>query len=283
MNIVWLVIGLLASTLVFLMGLRWSDYSSDKTVWKDLASRAARSGRVYHPDLVKNLPEPAQRYFNYSIRPGTPIITAVEVEMNGQLGLGTIDKPDYKTMTARQILALPQGFVWRVTVSALSGSDVATEQMSWSRFWLFGLIPVVRAGNNPDHHRSAIGRLVSESAFWVPASLLPSGYVRWESAGSDTARAIVSCGEYTQAVDLSVADNGQLERVIIQRWSNENPEKEFVEQPFGGYLSDFRDFGGYRLPCKVEGGNLIGTDQYFPFYKAKVIDIRLLDEQHGQT
>jgi hypothetical protein len=37
------------------------------------------------------------------------------------------------------------------------------------------------------------------------------------------------------------------------------------EQPFGGYLSDFREVNGYRLPMRVEGGNLIGTGDYLPF------------------
>ena len=69
-------------------------------------------------------------------------------------------------------------------------------------------------------------------------------------------------------------DNGQPSRVVIQRWSNENADKEFREQPFGGYLSEFREINGYRLPMRVEGGNLIGTQEYFPFYKAEVQTVR---------
>lgn len=28
-------------------------------------------------------------------------------------------------------------------------------------------------------------------------------------------------------------------------------------QPFGGYLSEFREFGGYRLPTRIEAGNFL--------------------------
>jgi hypothetical protein len=63
--------------------------------------------------------------------------------------------------------------------------------------------------------------------------------------------------------------------VVIQRWSNANPAQVYREQPFGGDLSDFRRVGGYRLPFRVEGGNLIGTPDYFPFFKAEVTAIRL--------
>lgn len=69
-------------------------------------------------------------------------------------------------------------------------------------------------------------------------------------------------------------DDGRPVRVVIQGWSNENPDKAFREQPFGGGVSDFREFDGYRLQTQVEGGNHIGTDDYFPFYRARVTSIR---------
>ena len=112
--------------------------------------------------------------------------------------------------------------------------------------------------------------------FWTPAALLPNEYVRWEEIDDNSARVIVSFGEFEQAVELSVAEDGAPQRVVMQRWSNENPQKEFRYQPFGGVLSDFRQFGGYTLPTTVDGGNHIGTDEYFPFYKARVNALRPL-------
>lgn len=134
---------------------------------------------------------------------------------------------------------------------------------------------MVRAGGTSDHHRSAFARVISEGAFWVPSSLLPSRNVVWEATDEATARAIVTYGEERQAVDISIDDDGRPTRVIVQRWSNANLEKEFKYQPFGGYLSKFKDFDGYQLPTRVEGGNFIGTDCYFPFFKAEVTDIRI--------
>jgi len=80
----------------------------------------------------------------------------------------------------------------------------------------------------------------------------------------------------TQTVDITVADDGCPTTVVIPRWSNANADKSYRLQPFGGYLSEFRDFDGYRLPTRVEGGNFIGTDGYFPFYKAIVDAIRFI-------
>lgn len=272
----WLAIflGALGACALLLLLWRLSDIRAERRVWNDLLRHTGAIGPAFDPAVVAALPEPAQRYFRYTIAPGTPLVSVVEIEMGGQLGLGTKKQPAYRPMTAHQILAPPTGLIWRVRTGLISGSDAATPQASWTRFWLLQLIPVVRVSGGADHHRSAFGRVVSEGAFWVPSSLLPSSNVSWEPVDENTARATVTYGDYSQSIELTVAADGRPCRVVIQRWSNENPDKEFREQPFGGYLSDFRQFGGYRLPTHVEGGNMIGTDDYFPFYAAAIQEIR---------
>ncbi len=155
-----------------------------------------------------------------------------------------------------------------------AGSDGANEDTSWSRFWLFGIVPVARAGNNDDHARSAFGRYVAEAVFWSPAALLPGENVRWEAIDDSTVRVIVRHRRLEQAVELSVDADGKLSKVIFQRWSDANPAKTFQLQPFGGYLSDYKDFGGFRLPTRVEAGNFFGTDDYFAFFKVTVTSVR---------
>jgi hypothetical protein len=135
----------------------------------------------------------------------------------------------------------------------------------------------VRAGG-PDHQRSAFGRVVVEGAFWAPASLLPSEHVHWQPLDDNSARVIVRYGDFEQAVDIYVDGSGAPTQVRIQRWSNSNADREYREQPFGGELSEFRRFAGYRLPTRVEGGNHIGTPDYFPFFRADVTQIRFLPE-----
>ncbi len=252
---------------------RLLDARHDKAVWRRLIVLAGPPASTFETAMVEHLPEPARRYFHYSIAPGAWLHSAVEINMTGKIGLGGKAAPNYRPMRGRQLLAPPHGLVWRLWSGAISGSDGATPATSWTRFWLFGFIPVVRVGGNPDHHRSAFGRVVAEAAFWAPASLLPGAHVRWAPVDADTAEAIVSYGAFKQRVAITVTDTGQPSRVVIQRWSNENKERTFREQPFGGNLSGFKEVDGYRLPTRVEGGNHFGTDDYFPFYKADVTDI----------
>lgn len=73
---------------------------------------------------------------------------------------------------------------------------------------------------------------------------------------------------------MEVEPNCKPVQVKFMRWSNANPEKVFRLQPFGGYLSDFREAQGFRVPFYVEAGNQFGTEEYFPFFKAKINSIR---------
>lgn len=255
-------------------------------VWKKLIHvDAPATSDVFTLDLVADLPSPARRYFEHMIKQDTPMKRVSYIEMGGRLGLGPKNAPDYMALSATQISAFPDGFVWKVKSGqgpmVLTGFDGLYRDKSWSRFWLMHSIPAGRAGgrskHREDHRRAAFGRLVAEVAFWSPAALLPNDKVRWEALDKNIARATIEHNGLIQTVDIYIRDSGQPEKVIIPRWSDANSDNIYQIQPFGGYLSDFKDFDGYRLPTHVEGGNFIGTDAFYPFFIADIKDIKFFD------
>lgn len=263
-----LLLGLLGLALLLAL-----DRRADDAEWNRLAALQPAAPKRFAPDMVADLPEPARRYFAYTILPGTPLLTVAEIEMTGQFSLGSRDAPAWQPMAARQILAAPEGFVWSMRTTGgmpLSGSDTG----AWTRFRIFWLLPVARLGGDPDHTRSAFGRYAAEAVFWTPAALLPGPGVTWEPVDADTARVIVRHGALEQAVDVTVDPEGRPVEVSFQRWSNANPDKVHRLQPFGATPADFREVQGYRLPFRVEAGNMFGTDDYFPFFLADVTEIR---------
>lgn len=266
---------------ILLVGLgvwRWTDLRADSDAWQQLARFQVEDPEVFNLEMIEGLPEPAQRFFTFSIRPGTKLHRVVEITMEGDFSLGTKADPNYMPMSARQIIAAPHGSVWQVTAGQvpmrMSGSDGTNQGDSWSRFWLLELIPVLRVGGDRDHARSALGRFVSEALFWSPAALLPSENVRWEAVDSNTARVIVQQDGFEQSVDVTVAENGAPQTIVFPRWSNANPTQQYQLQPFGGHLFNFKLVDGFMLPMRVEAGNFFGTKAYFPFYKATITDIR---------
>lgn len=262
---------------VFIIGtllLRWSDQKADAAERHRLLKFQSNTEAFFEPSMVEDLPAPARRYFLFTIAPGTPLYTVADIFMDGQFSLGSKHKPNYMEMKAHQTLSYPQGFVWKMSaykgLMSLSGSDSGT----WTRFWLLGFIPVARMGGDNDHTRSAFGRYVAEAVFWTPAALLPRCGVVWEQVDAMTARVIVTHGDLTQSVDVTVDDIGRPRIVKFLRWSNANPKKIHRLQLFGGYLSQFREFSGFTLPSHVEAGNDFETKEYFPFFVANVSDIQ---------
>lgn len=279
-----LMAALLTTGLALTVGIqlaRWSrDRAEAQRAWDALLGSRIALPERFDPLQVEGLPEPARRYFRFAIEPGARLSSVARIRMQGELSLRTREDPRYEPMRAEQVLAAPRGLVWRLEVGhgalRVSGSDGMLGDRSWTRFWLWRLLPVVRAGGDPDHLRSSFGRVVAEAAFWTPAFLLPRPGVSWSAVDADTARASVAYLDMVQEVEIRVAPDGQPLWVRIPRWSNANPDQVFRTQPFGGELSDFRLVEGYRLPFQVDGGNFFGTDDYFPFYRARVIDLHML-------
>ena len=274
-----ILLGVLILAGLVLSAWRLLDHRADRKAMRELVGAQPAQPPVFAAEMVADLPEPARRYFLYTIEPGTPLATIARIRMTGRFGMGGRSNPNYLDFEATQVLAMPSGFVWKMHarrgLMRLSGSD----SQQWTRFWLMGLLPVARLGGDPDHTRSAFGRYVAEAVFWTPAALLPGPGVTWEGLDTDKVRVTVEYHGLSQSVDLNVSASGQPIEVSFQRWSNANPEKKHRLQPFGGYLSEFRLFGGFRLPTRVEAGNHFDTDQYFPFFVADVSVVEFPGEQ----
>lgn len=273
----------LAIPAVMVAGLTlWRQVDSrrvDRT-WSRLCEAAHRDMGVFRSSMVDGLPDPARRFFLYTIGEGAPLRVVSEVAMRGEIGFGDKAEPRYTSMRGHQIIAPPRGFVWKLDAGSglmrISGSDGFDRLNSWTSFWLMNIVPIVRVGGERNHARSAFGRVVAEAVFFVPAALLPHNGVIWEGVSADTALATVSFQGLKQTVDVSVDEAGRPHRILLPRWSNANPEKEYRIQPFGGTFSDFKRFDGYMLPTRIEGGNFIGTSDYFPFYKARIESVEFL-------
>ncbi|MGC9386254.1 MAG: DUF6544 family protein, partial [Hydrogenovibrio sp.] len=159
-------------SLLALVALRWRDAADEHREWQRLSAQQPLNPIRFDPAMVNNLPPAAQAFFRFAILPGTPLKTVAEIDMGGEFSLGDRTNPNDQPMKASQILAAPQGFIWKLErfgKMGVTGSDSA----HWTRFRIFSLLPVARLGGTTDHRRSAFGRYVAEALFWTPAVFLP--------------------------------------------------------------------------------------------------------------
>jgi hypothetical protein len=87
MTSVFAVIGVFICLVFVLFLWRLNDTRTDLKVWRELAKAAHRSPALFDYSKIHNLPEPALRYFRYTVPPKSPLRTVSEIEMVGELGL----------------------------------------------------------------------------------------------------------------------------------------------------------------------------------------------------
>ena len=121
------IVCIAALVLAALFVWRLLDHRADRAEFERLLAFQPIVPPIFTKGLVADLPDPARRYFEFVIHEGTPLYTVARIEMEGTFGLGNQDEPNYMTMSAEQILAAPEGFIWKMSagtgLKAISGSD----------------------------------------------------------------------------------------------------------------------------------------------------------------
>jgi hypothetical protein len=239
-------------------------------LWETL--RVPPGTAIYDPDSIAHLPEPAKRYFRHAIAPGTRLARSVVVEMQGRIGLNPgAEKLPFQAV---QILAVPAGFFWKATVGEgirqVTGSDryVAGEG---TMHWFIGYgIPLVSA-SGPDVTRSAAGRMALEASLLLPSALLPETGARWEAIDPFSAKVHLQVGSEQLALVLTVALDGRLERIEMQRWDPEGLDgKPGYVLWVGDQLTEERKFGGYTIPVRMRATKRAGTPLADSFFEAEI-------------
>lgn len=242
--------------------------------WAGIAAAAQPPDTQFDPATISHLPEVVQRYFLHAIAPGTPLKTTVGLRLKGTFLLGDRTSSQRYDMEASQILAPPNQFVWTPTLRSglltITGSDALVDGQAWTRFWIGSLLPVANVPSSADLVRSAQFRAAIEG-IWAPASLLPRKGITWNVTGPNTASVTMDLAAGPIVVELTMDSTGALTEVVGMRWSDANPQKLFQLQPFGGTMEREATFDGYTIPSVVTVGNMFGTDDYFPFYQAQVL------------
>lgn len=269
--------GGLAVAAGYLAGLR--DRRAMRQAWRRIAEGIDPDPPRFVPSMLEGQPEIACRYFTSAIQAGTPLHRTAALEMSGTFTLNGKDLP----LRAWQILAPPlRGFVWYAEIGnggmRFSGSDgyLSTGDGaadSWTRFWLHGLFPLVRAGGNADHARAAATRLMLESV-WAPASLLPKYGAVWLQTGPDSAEVRFPALPAAAPIHLVLDVQGAVVASHAMRWTDANPAKVFRLQPFGGTMIETGMVDGFRIPLRMEVGNMYGTPDYAPFFRVHVTRAR---------
>ena len=225
--------------------------------WDRLAWGRAPSGN-FDPSSLDALPEPARRWLTHAIEPGTPLWHGVLLDMHGRIRL-----LGWRKFRAVQIHALPRGYIWaaraRFAFLPLSGYDRFLDGEAEMRWSLFAHLPVVTA-TGEDLARAEAGRAVIDAIF-VPTAFLGPDVTWHEGSTPNSAVAEWSIGDLVLRPEITVARDGSLISVKMQRWSRPKGEK-WGDHSYGGFVGNEKEFNGVRIPTTMRVGYYFGTERW---------------------
>lgn len=223
----------------------------------DLLQRQTLQAHPFDPGQADLLPDPARRWVLHTIAPGTAMLRAVVLSTHGTIKLGS-----WRRFRATQALLPLEGFVWSASACLgllpVRGFDryrAGAGEMRWRLLDAFSLM----SGTGADITRSAAGRLACEFVLAPAVALDPC--VRWKALDERRAVASLPVGSQDHDVTLTIAPDGRLESVTMDRWGN--PDKgAYRQQLFGIECEDETVFDGFTLPARIRGGWWPGTARW---------------------
>lgn len=173
-----------------------------------LRSHVPRSGAsAYREAELAGLPAPVARYFRTALCDGQPIVGRARIVWRGEFNTGRPGRDAWKPFTATQeFVPRAPGFVWSARIAMAPGlpvlvRDAFVEGAGSMRAAALGLLSVADVASSETIAQGALLRYLAE-AQWFPTALLPSQGVRWEPLDDTRARATLSAGATTVALEF---------------------------------------------------------------------------------
>ncbi|MGH7515879.1 MAG: DUF6544 family protein [Gemmatimonadales bacterium] len=236
-----------------------------------LGPPAVRGPETFSEGQLVELPSPVARYFRFALAPGQPIVRRATIRTAGDF----LARPGgrWSPFTAVQHFAAdPPGFVWdaRIRMAPLVAIHVRDgyvrgEGSMLGRIW--GVWPVVDQRGTPELAAGALLRYLAECV-WLPTALLPREGLSWAGIDDATARATLTDGATTVALDVHFAPGGEITRVSAMR--HRDVSGVGVLTPWTGRFSDYTRVKGMMVPMSGEVEWLL-PDGPTPYWRGRIV------------
>jgi hypothetical protein len=247
--------------------------TTDAVVAAMLAARRGGPGPAEAFTEPTTLPPPVQRYLDRALRPDMRPVTVARLEQEGEFRLGTAWKP----FRATQVFRLaPPAFCWDADIRMAPGLHVLVRDgydagRGSMQGALGGLFTLVRAGGGPEIASAALQRFLAE-AMWFPMALWPGPRLAWTPIDERAARATLTDGEVTAAIEFRFDEQGDVVSAFTPaRFRAE--QGRFVPMPWGGQVLEWAEHDGVRIASAVEVG-WYEPGGFAPFYRGRVASVR---------
>jgi Family of unknown function (DUF6920) len=230
---------------------------------------------AYDAREIEGLPAPVQRYFRAVLQAGQPMVAAVQLRHAGQFNTGET-QAQWRGFTSSQVtITRRPGFDWDGRIGMGLGvrvfvhdAYVAGEGLLHAA--LLGLMPLADIRGTPEAAQGELMRFLAEAA-WYPTALLPSQGVRWEAINSMAARATLTDGVTTVALDVHFDAAGLISSVRAAARSR-MVHGTLVATPWQGRFWSYTVRDGIRIPLEGEVAWEL-PEGVWPYWRGRVTQI----------
>jgi hypothetical protein len=138
---------------------------------------------------------------------------------------------------------------------------------------LLAVVPVVREADGPELRAGALQRYLAESV-WLPTALLPGERVSWNPIDDSHARATLTDGETSVALEFEFGPEGEILGVYTpgrQRAAAPEPGG-YDTLPWGGRYRRYEERTGMWVPLESEVYWVVdGREQ--PYYRGRNVRV----------
>ena len=238
---------------------------------EQLFGSSARKDRVVTEQDLVGLPDPVQKYLHYAQVIGKQWINTVRLQQRGYFRMKQGQK--WMSLSANQYYTTdPPGFIWQAKVKAnpffwISGEDKYYQGKGNMKIKLCSFIKVADVAG-PKLDQGAMLRYLSE-IIWFPTAYL-GDYIKWDSVGSDSAKATMSYGGITASAILCYDDAGRLINFTTDRYMGMD-DKATLEK-WSTPIGEYAEKNGFMIPIAGKAvWNL--SDGNFTYFDGEIIDI----------
>jgi hypothetical protein len=228
--------------------------------------------KTYDSKELEGLPDPVQRYFQAVLKPGQPIVAAVDLSQQGIFNMSET-KAKWSPFTATQFVTTQRpGFDWDARIQMAPGvsafvHDAYASGAGSLHVSLLGLFTVADVRDTPAAAQGELLRFFAEMP-WYPTALLPSQGVRWEAIDDTSARATFTDAPTTVSLVFRFNAEGTIETMRADARCRD----KLTAMPWSGRFWDYSTRNGMLIPLQGEVGWEY-PDGIRLYYKGKVTEI----------
>lgn len=227
--------------------------------------------RVVTADRLQHLPEPAQRYLNYTGVVGQPWIETVRITYAGVFRLGA-DKP-WMPINAEQVYTTnPPAFRWKARFKMfglwiVAGDDTYRNGHGHMFGKIAGLFNVFDA-RGPEIDQGTMLRYLNEMT-WFPIALL-NDYIAWQAVDDQSFDVtFTDCGRSVTARFI-VDEQGRLTNFVTQRYRENKGSYTF--DTWTTPMTEWGCLAGLNLPVRGQAVWKLATGD-LPYADLKIESI----------